>query len=709
MILLGLDSETWPIRPGLQAPPVVCGQISTLRPEVFGGSPSPGQVLAAGDYRARLTAALSDGSTVIVGHNVAFDMLAAGATWPDLLPAIFEAYASDRITCTMIREKLGRIALGTADAIDKSEGGYSLLGCLERHEIPHHYRTEGGHKSEAWRTGYHRLIGIPISDWPADAIRYAREDAEAPLRLWAKQAEAFGRRGWLADEYRQSRASFMLSLVSARGFKVDPRSLAAFEGELARERPALVDRMRAGGVLRSNGTKDTKVAKARMVRACEALAFPVPLTDTGKDKVKEGMSHAEAVEAGYVSMTAEATELASAGDVQIDPVTGERHSVLGDWSKFVSLTTLTGRCARLRRSLGQSIQSRYDVLKATGRTSVRGATLKPGQEALAWGDQVQNPNRAPGVREAYVPRPGYLLASVDFGAAELHTFAQVCTDLGLRSRLAEVLRSGKDAHLAFGAAIRGWTYDWSKEHKNHPEFKALIKAARQGAKAANFGFPGGLGVEKFRLYAAATYGVILTVQEATELRDQWFAFYPEAREYFAIITRIVDAGIPLRHPRSDRFRGRVRFTSGCNSLFQGLAGDMAKHAGFQIARAMYVDRGSVLFGSRNVAFVHDEFLAEVPEDRASECAEEIARIMGEAGDVWTPVAPCRAEPALSRRWRKSAEPVRGSDGRLIAYEDRPITPHDVAEILDLKSKGKTDWAVSWIVGREVETVRQIAA
>ena len=695
-LLLGLDSETWPIRPGLQAPPVVCGQIATMEPGENPAILGPGTIIPANAYRAVLQKAFADPTVTIVGHNTAFDMLAAAATWPDLLPSIFQTYAEGRILCTMVREKLGRIALGTADMVDNSSGGWSLVGCLERHEIPHNYRTEAGHKAETWRTEYHRLIGAPISEWPEDAARYAREDGIAPLKLWEGQRAHF-KPEWLTDEQRQARAAFMLGLISARGLRVDPISLAAFEAELDRERPAIVERLRSANLLRSNGTKDTKIAKSRMIRACGALAFPVPLTDTGKAKVKDGMAPAEAVAAGYVALNAESTKLVSPAD-----------PLLGDWSTFVSLTTLTGRCGRLRRSLGQSIQARYDVLKTTGRTSVRGSTLTPGHEVTAWGDQVQNPNKSPGVREAYVPRPGFLLASVDFGAAELHTFAQACTDLGLRSRMAEILRSGKDAHLAFGAAIRGWTYEWAKDNKNNPEFKTLIKAARQGAKAGNFGFPGGLGVEKFRLYAAATYGVILTIQEATDLRDQWFAFYPEAREYFAIIARIVDAGIQLRHPRSDRYRGRIRFTSGCNSLFQGPASDMAKHAGFNLARDMYARPESVLFGSRLVAFIHDEFLAEVPEDRAAECAEDMSRIMGEAGDVWTPCAPCRAEPAISRRWRKAAEPVRDPSGRLIPYEDRPITGHDVAEVLDLKSKGHTDWSVSWIVGREVEQIRQIA-
>ena len=677
--LIGLDSETWPIRPGLQAPPVVCGQVyEGERPEI----------LDARGYLARLERYLSDPSILLTGHSISYDFACAAATWPHLLPAIFQAYAEDRIACTMVREKLGRIADGSAARVSS----FSLVACLDRHGIEHRYRTASdGTKAEAWRTEYHTLVGVPVESWPADAIRYAEEDAIAPVRLYEHQRGAFSE--YLADQYRQARADFVLRLISARGFAVDGESLRAFAAEVADETPRLIDRLRAAGLLRPTGTKDTKAAKRRMVEACAAANFPVPITATGKAK---GLAPADAVAAGYVSLTAEATDAVAS----VDPI-------LGDWSRFVSLTSLQARIDRLSRAhvQGSPIQSRYDTIKATGRTSVQGATINPGSEVLAWGDQIQNPHRAPGVREAYVPRPGYLLAMVDFGAAELHTFAQVCTDLGLRSNLAEVLRSGKDAHLAFGAAIRGWSYDWAKSNKNNPEFKALIKAARQGAKAANFGFPGGLGVEKFRMYAAQTYGVILSEAEARDLRESWFAFYPEAREYFAIITQIVDSGVPLRHPRSDRYRGDLRFTSACNSLFQGLAADMAKDAGFNLTRAMYTDRNSVLFGSRLVAFVHDEFLAEVPEDYAGACADEIARIMGEAGDRWTPCAPCRAEPALAYRWRKGAEPVRLPNGTLIPWEDREFTDADAEQIRKLRADGLSDWSISWRVGREVEAVR----
>jgi DNA polymerase I-like protein with 3'-5' exonuclease and polymerase domains len=68
--------------------------------------------------------------------------------------------------------------------------------------------------------------------------------------------------------------------------------------------------------------------------------------------------------------------------------------------------------------------------------------------------------------------------------------------------------------------------------------------------------------------------------------------------------------------------------------------------------------------------VHDEIIAEVPEDRAHEAAHRIAEVMVETMNLYTPDVPARAEPALMRRWYKAADPVY-VDGRLVPWEPSP--------------------------------------
>lgn len=65
--------------------------------------------------------------------------------------------------------------------------------------------------------------------------------------------------------------------------------------------------------------------------------------------------------------------------------------------------------------------------------------------------------------------------------------------------------------------------------------------------------------------------------------------------------------------------GGATYCATCNTFFQGLAADMAKDAAFNLAAGTYLGAGD-LAGSRVVAFIHDEFLVEVPVKRAQKLA-----------------------------------------------------------------------------------------
>jgi DNA polymerase-1 len=336
--------------------------------------------------------------------------------------------------------------------------------------------------------------------------------------------------------------------------------------------------------------------------------------------------------------------------------------VLSAYARYGSIGTLRSRAERLRYGTTTPLQPRYDVLKETGRTS-----CTQGDGPATWGFQIQNVHREPGLRECFVPRPGYVLCSCDWSSAEMHTVAQVCRWMGLPSRLADALNAGQDPHLVLAAAILGWSYERALAEKKSPE----VKRARQMAKAGNFGFPGGMGAAAFQEYAAATYGVVLNGPEVALLKDRWFGRYPEFREYFAHVNAFVESGQPVEHFRSRRFRGGATYCATCNTFFQGLAADMAKDAAFNLAAGTYLGAGD-LAGSRVVAFIHDEFLVEVPERTAHEAAKAVQLVMEEAGRAWCPDVPVRAEPALMRAWSKAAEPVYDGEGRLVPWEDRAV-------------------------------------
>lgn len=601
-LIVFFDTETFPIRPGRQAPRVVCVQTS------------PDHLELREEGLDRIEEALDAGAT-LVAHNAAFDVLCTSATRPRLLEKWVKAYEEDRVECTMVREQLIRIQEGKLKS-----SSLSLAGCLKAHNIPDPFAE--GAKQSAVRTSYGQLDNIPVDRWPAEARDYALADLVVADLYHAQEAGQWT----LEDQHRQARAAFALAYTSAWGMRTDPAAIRDLSDRIEDEHDEIRSRLMRAGLVRATGSKNTKAAKALMVAACQEKGVEVPKTDTGA----VGLS---------------ADDCLASGD-----------SRLVAYARYGSIDKLRARVNRLTAAGDLPIQPRFNVLVETGRTSCRTGNVKPGRIPLAFGDQVQNPHREPGVRECYRARDGYLLCAVDWSSAELHSLAQVCTYMGIGSELGRVLNAGLDAHLNFACLMKGWNYGWAKESKSTPE----VKEARQAAKAANFGFPGGLGAEKFRWYAAKTYGVDLTMDQAWELKEWWFQAYPEMTAYFQRVQQVHEDG-KLVQFKSGRVRGGATYCATANSYFQGLTADMAKDAGFRLAKETITGR---LKGARLWNFVHDEWILEVPEDRASEYAAVQVEVMEEAGRAWCPDVPVKVEPALMRVWSKAAEPVYDEEGRL---------------------------------------------
>jgi DNA polymerase I-like protein with 3'-5' exonuclease and polymerase domains len=114
---------------------------------------------------------------------------------------------------------------------------------------------------------------------------------------------------------------------------------------------------------------------------------------------------------------------------------------------------------------------------------------------------------------------------------------------------------------------------------------------------------------------------------------------------------------PVATP-TGRIRGQVPFTAARNTPFQGLAADGAKLAMWNL----------LLAGYRVVAFVHDEFVIELPVD--ADHTQEAQRINAiccgsmqqVVGDI-----PIACEFSLSDRWYKQATAVWDSGGNLIPW------------------------------------------
>ena len=218
---------------------------TTTEPEILAAWPGA-------DKRARevFADALLSPSWVLLGQNVAGDVLKAALTW-DLLREADAAYRQGRVRCTLLAQRLidvawpGRLCwvpLGGSkkrkreeidlDEIDDSQedevggargffairkfrpdkllgrevefttddesGGRGLMAKAGLDALAARYlgldlsglkKGKNGTKGDLWRLRYGELIGTPVADWPEEAVSYAREDPRLTALVRAEQVK----------------------------------------------------------------------------------------------------------------------------------------------------------------------------------------------------------------------------------------------------------------------------------------------------------------------------------------------------------------------------------------------------------------------------------------------------------------------------------------------------------------------------------------
>lgn len=633
------------------------------------------------------------GHDIIVGHNVAYDMAVLCAAFPELVPSVFAAYEANRVTDTMIRQQLLDIAQGRFRGYLDEDGrwrkrGYSL------EELA--YRCAGLRlKKAGHRLFYALFVGLSACNWdkkareiqvraiayrdgapdaefesiravigdkkwraeldglieaqPEEARTYALEDAAATLAIYEAQ-EAHAR--YLDDQYRQTYAYFVLHLASVWGMRTDGPAVDKLRQEIEAHYLELEAELKEVGLVRQDGTRDTKRAKRIMYEVCRRDGLDIRRTDghTGdgaKCKALDGtpLPPGDANCAEHICLDADACNATE------DPTL----------VAYAELTTdkkiLSNDIEALKKGTELPVHPGYGLAE-TGRTTCRGPNI-------------QNQSKREGIRECFIPRPGKVFAQCDYPQLELYTLAQCCMSWLGTSKLAEALNSGVDPHLMFAARVAGTTY---------PQAEALlaagdkrIKRFRNFGKVFNFGKPGGLGIPKLTIYAKKVFKLDLTEDYARELNAEWYATWPEMPHYFARVNALCDTPdgkAVVETLFTKRIRGGASYCAACNNGFQALGSDCAKSACRNIGHRLYANQGSALFGSRLVAFVHDEFIVETNDGpNAHDAAYELAQAMSEGANVYLPDVPIpvsRLKPVLMRRWSKDAPQMFDEKGRLIA-------------------------------------------
>lgn len=158
----------------------------------------------------------------------------------------------------------------------------------------------------------------------------------------------------------------------------------------------------------------------------------------------------------------------------------------------------------------------------------------------------------------------------------------------------------------------------------------VTKEERGKAKAVNFGFLYGMSAKGFVNYAKTGYGVLVTDQEATEMRARYFSTYRDLEPWYAKQKRlcIQDGGV---YTLFGRFRALPEIYSQ-NWSDKGSAercciNTPVQSSGSDILLSAMIEIDKTLPECQIVCTVHDSILVEVPEDKVDYYKERIGNIM----------------------------------------------------------------------------------
>lgn len=327
----------------------------------------------------------------------------------------------------------------------------------------------------------------------------------------------------------------------------------------------------------SRGFKGSKEAYERVVGS--HLALPLPRTEDG-------------------SISSKAEDL--------EPY--RHHQFVDAYLKFHELEK---ESTFIRDLNNEKIHPRYNVLVNTGRTSCS----KPNFQQLPRDGEIRN---------CFIAAPGSTFIITDYSAIELCSLAQVTYIKYGHSKMRELINEGRDLHRYYASVLHG-----IKESE-------VTKTQRQEAKAANFGFPGGLGIETFIKFSHG-YGLTLSEHQAQEMKDAWFCAFPEVKEYLN-----EQEPDEATWTLTGRKRAQASYCARKNTPFQGLAADGAKLALYSLDLQGFTLRG----------FCHDEIISEVPIGTEENSKQLQEKLMIEAMEIVCPDVKITVESIISPYYTK---------------------------------------------------------
>lgn len=603
------------------------------------------------------------------GHNIAYD-LACLAAWYPIRFEIFRALDASLIVDTMIIERLVATLRGDEfTPLSLSDVGkkYGLAEVSGKGEV---------------QLSYGPLLNRPIDEYTEEQRQYSTNDSIHTEKVFTRQHARWiaNYRIDLEDVAELTRRQFWLQCCSVRGIRTDPISI----DDLRRVTQAEVEHYReifaAEGFLRADGSKN--MAEIRQA-VTEAYDGKPPMTqDRGAGRKKREAKKKAGIPFKPFEPNVQTSRgvLEDSGDPRLEDFAhyGETAAVLNK-----DLPMLLG-------GVTHPIHTRFSIV-TTCRTSSSGPNIQNprrsspklcvdcghiNKQAAKDCKKCRGANlrRMPGIRECFVPRPGFAIVDVDHSGLELVTLAQqIVKILGLR-RMADAINSGRDLHSDVGCLLAGTDYE---------SFRQTVKAGdelafsqRNCGKVYQFGRHGGMGAKTLKYYAKQGYGLDLTLAECENLIRVGAQANPDGAEYLRAISRIYpkdeNGRFTVKCWGSNVTRGGCTYSAAANHGFQSLGAWIESRVGHEMMREQLTGfdrsgRRSVLGACFMINHVHDSFMHEVPINLVHDCAERVSELMREIPKPLLPDVQIQCEVVAMDRWSKSAKLQRDENGKITVW------------------------------------------
>lgn len=364
------DLETHLIAPGMIMPRLVCMSYAI--------EDNPPVLLDRQQTLEQVRKWFPDPSMEYIGQHNQYDFGVLAAEDITLLPHIFRAYEEGRIHDTKIRQQLIDIGNGELK-FHEAEAGEEDDEEDEDKKVQYILKTQYSldalawrlcrlkvQKADTWRLKYALLDGVPIEQWPKEAIDYAVGDTLATREVYNEQRRRYPTK-YLVNSAKQHQAAWALHLMSAWGIRTDGALVEKLDKHLDEELAIAHKKLSVSGLMHPfpNDTKrNMKAIRQRVLAAYQKLGLDLVYTEKGGAKILA--LHAankpvpEEVLLKGISTAADTLKVAAkSGDDDL--------RVLAESSKDSKLKNTY--VPILQRGTMYPINASYNVLVESGRTS----------------------------------------------------------------------------------------------------------------------------------------------------------------------------------------------------------------------------------------------------------------------------------------------------------------------------------------------------